>query len=187
LNREQALTTLQFLIGSPILPLVATVGINNKVTFLEKTDSSHFQNSSHAYELDLTLTSDNDHAWRQMHVKSDIFCSAALVLPDKAGRLLNIGGWSLASTQGIRMYTPDGVEGTNGTNDWEENWPALHLQRPRWYPTAIVLTNGSVLVVGGEIGSNLAPEPTLEILPAPAGGPTYLTMDWLLRTDPNNL
>jgi hypothetical protein len=51
----------------------------------------------------------------------------------------------------------------------------------------VVLTNGSVLVVGGEIGSNGAPEPSLEILPAPAGGPTWLFMDWLQRTDPLNL
>lgn len=49
------------------------------------------------------------------------------------------------------------------------------------------MSNGSVLVVGGEHGSNGAPEPTLEILPTPEGGPTYLFMDWLNRTDPNNL
>lgn len=49
------------------------------------------------------------------------------------------------------------------------------------------MPNGSVLVVGGEEGSNGAPIPTLEILPTPAGGPTYLFMDWLERTDPNNL
>lgn len=49
------------------------------------------------------------------------------------------------------------------------------------------MPNGSVLVVGGEQGSNGAPIPTLEILPTPEGGPTWLTMDWLERTDPNNL
>lgn len=49
------------------------------------------------------------------------------------------------------------------------------------------MPNGSVLVVGGEAGSNGAPVPTLEILPTPAGGPTWLFMDWLSRTDPNNL
>ena len=49
------------------------------------------------------------------------------------------------------------------------------------------MANGSILVVGGEVGSNGAPEPTLEILPTPAGGDTYLFMDWLNNTDPNNL
>lgn len=51
----------------------------------------------------------------------------------------------------------------------------------------MVMANGSILVVGGEQGSNGAPEPTLEILPTAAGGPTFLTMDFLQRTDPNNL
>lgn len=49
------------------------------------------------------------------------------------------------------------------------------------------MANGSVLVVGGEVGSNGAPEPSLEILPTPEGGPTWLFLDWLNRTDPNNL
>lgn len=37
------------------------------------------------------------------------------------------------------------------------------------------------------MGSNGAPEPTLEILPRPEGGPTYKFLDYLNRTDPNNL
>lgn len=50
-----------------------------------------------------------------------------------------------------------------------------------------MLNNGSILVVGGELGSNDKPEPSIEILPQPPGGPTYLNMTWLERTDPNNL
>ena len=49
------------------------------------------------------------------------------------------------------------------------------------------MANGTILVVGGESGSNGPPVPTLEILPTPAGGPTVLTMPWLAETDPNNL
>lgn len=50
----------------------------------------------------------------------------------------------------------------------------------------MILTNGSVVVMGGQVGSNAAPTPSLEILPRPAGGyAKYL--DWLARTDPNNL
>lgn len=37
------------------------------------------------------------------------------------------------------------------------------------------------------MGSNGAPEPTLETLPTPEGGPTYKFLDYLNRTDPNNL
>ena len=63
-----------------------------------------------------------------MHPKTDVFCSASLILPDKAARQINVGGWSLQSTYGIRFYTPDGVLGTNSTNDWEENYQELALQ-----------------------------------------------------------
>ena len=69
------------------------------------------------------------------------------------------------------LYTPDGSPGVPGKNDWEENFNAIHLQvrinrtlfldshytslkplqRQRWYPSAVVLNNGSILVVGGEV------------------------------------
>jgi hypothetical protein len=63
-----------------------------------------------------------------MHLKTDVFCSGGLILPDKAGRQINVGGWSLESTYGVRLYTPDGSPGVNGTNDWEENYDELALQ-----------------------------------------------------------
>lgn len=67
-------------------------------------------------------------AYREMHPKTDVFCAATIVLPDKRGRQINVGGWSLESTYGIRFYTPDGAPGVNGTNDWEENYYRLRLQ-----------------------------------------------------------
>lgn len=123
-------------------------------------------------------------AWRPMHVKSDIFCSAGLTLPDKAGRQINIGGWSNSALYGIRFYTPDGTPGVWGTNDWQEDDEAVTLQDGRWYPSAMIMANGSILVVGGEVGSNGPPVPTLEILPKVGG---VLQMEWLQRTDPYNL
>lgn len=95
---------------------------------VEKFGTSEFANSTGAYELDLSLVNQFDLAWREMHVKSDVFCSASIVLPDKGARQLNVGGWSLDSTKGVRLYTPDGSPGVNGTNDWEENFEELHLQ-----------------------------------------------------------
>ena len=177
----------EFLTSSPVVPLISTLGINDKVTFVEKWGTSIYPNSTGAYELDLTLVNDYTKTWREMHVKSDVFCAASLVLPDKAGRQITVGGWSVDSLYGIRLYAPDGSAGVNGTNDWEEDVHVLALQRGRWYPTALVLANGSVLVVGGEHGSNGVPEPTLEILPKPEGGNTSVYLDWLQRTDPNNL
>ena len=143
-----------------------------------------------------------------MHVKTDPWCSASVVLPDKAARILNIGGWTANSTFAIRLYTPDGSPGVNGTNEWEENPAALQLQvrwfsKPhttctvlvlneftiqggRWYSTEIVMANGSVLVVGGESGAGGAPDETLEILPRIPGGSTVVDLDWLAETSPNN-
>ncbi|KAF8129080.1 copper radical oxidase-like protein [Boletus edulis] len=177
----------QFLIGGLVVPLIATVGVNNKVTFLEKSGTSEYANSTGAYELDISLTDNYLLAWREMHVKTDVFCSGSIILPDKGARQINVGGWSLESTYGVRLYWPDGSPGVNGTHDWEENVNELSLQRGRWYPTAMMMSNGSILVVGGETGSNGPPQPTLEILPKPAGGDTFITLDYLQRTDPNNL
>jgi hypothetical protein len=117
-------------------PLLATVGINGKVSFLEKGGTSEFANSTGAYELDLSLVPDFNTAWREMHVQTDVFCSGAVVLPDKAARILNVGGWSLTSTFGIRLYAPDGSPGVNGTNDWEENPGSLQLQVGVAYSTS---------------------------------------------------
>ena len=85
-------------------------------------------NSTGGYELDLSLVPDFSKAWRAMHPKSDVFCSGSLVLPDKGARQINIGGFAAESTFGIRLYTPDGSPGVNGTNDWEENSQELSLQ-----------------------------------------------------------
>lgn len=50
-----------------------------------------------------------------------------------------------------------------------------------------MLPNGSILVIGGETGSNASPQPNLEVLPKPAGGDTVVDLDFLKRTDPYNL
>lgn len=168
------------LLGSaPVIALITTQGRNGKVTFVEKSGTSTTPGSTGAYEYDPSTNT-----FRTMHVKTDVFCSAGLVLPDKVGRQINIGGWSGDSTYGIRLYWPDGSPGKPSVNDWQENFQELALQNGRWYPTAMVMANGSILVVGGENGSNGPPVPTLELLPR-AGG--TLHMEWLERTDPYNL
>ncbi|KAL8907519.1 MAG: hypothetical protein Q9171_005811 [Xanthocarpia ochracea] len=175
----------EMLIGGVCIPLLTTSGVNGKYTFVEKFGTGT-PNSTGAYELDVSQTGNPSAAWRTMNVKTDVFCSASVTLPDKAGRQINIGGWSGDSTFGIRLYWPDGSPGVPGVNNWQENVNELKLQRGRWYPSAMVMTNGSVLVVGGETGSNAPAQPNLEILPRPAGaGVVYC--DWLQRTDPYNL
>jgi len=41
--------------------------------------------------------------------------------------------------------------------------------------------------MGGEIGANASPNLTLEILPRIPGGDMTVFLDWLQRSDPNNL
>ena len=173
----------QFLIGGVIVPLIATPGVNGKVTFLEKWGTGP-PNTTGAYELDLNLLNNFTAAWRPMHVETDVFCSGGLTLPDKVGRQINIGGWANDATYGIRLYWPDGSPGVWGQNDWQENVNEVSLQAGRWYPTPMIMANGSILVVGGEEGSNGAPVPSLELLPKT--GPVVFC-DWLERTDPYNL
>jgi len=175
----------EFLVGGLVIPLIATPAKNGKVTFLEKFGTGP-DNSTGAYELDISMIGQGDAAWRTMHVKSDVFCAAGLTLPDIAARQISVGGWSANSLFGVRLYTPDGSPGTPGTNDWEENGSEISLQVGRWYPSAMIMPNGSILVVGGEDGSNGKAVPNLEILPRPAGG--YVKhCDYLAETDPLNL
>ncbi|KAF8266418.1 hypothetical protein EI94DRAFT_1803121 [Lactarius quietus] len=61
------------------------------------------------------------------------------------------------------------------------------MQSGRWYATTLVLSDGSVLVMGGSNGGSGPGNPTLEIFPSIPGGDTHLFLDWLQRTDPDNL
>ncbi len=170
--------------------------VHGKVTFTEKHGTGE-SNGTGAYELDLAEINNFSSAWREMvGMQTDVFCSAGLILPDKAGRQMTIGGWYGASNFGIRFYWPDGSPGVPGTNEWVEDPGVLTLQVPRWYPSAMVMANGSILIIGGEIASNAAEQPTLELLPA-TGVPdpttisgysnTTVYLDFLQRTAPFNL
>ncbi|KAF1940221.1 galactose oxidase [Clathrospora elynae] len=174
----------EFLVGGPIIPLIAQPGVNGKVSFLEKHGTGE-PNTTGAYEFDPSIGGDIFHAFRELRgIKTDIFCAAGLTMPDRAGRQINIGGWSTDSLFGVRTYWPDGSAGVNGTNDWQEDVNTVKLQRGRWYPTGMVMANGSMLIVGGEDGSNGVPVPNMEILPTV--GPVY-EAQYLRDTDPYNL
>ncbi|KAG0645262.1 WSC domain-containing [Hyphodiscus hymeniophilus] len=173
------------LIGGVTVPLITAQMITGKVTFVEKAGTGN-PNGTGAYELDLSQISNFGNAWRQMTpMKTDVFCSAGLILPDKAGRQLTVGGWNGQSLSGVRLYWPDGSAGKKGTNQWTEDPNNLQLLVPRWYPSAMIMANGSILVVGGEIGNNEAEQPNLEILPKTGGG--TVNLPFLSDTAPFNL
>ena len=197
------------MLNAPVPAILATLGINGKISFLEKFGNSEIPGSTGAYELDISLVDEPGLAWRTMHTQTNTWCSAGVVLPDRAARILNVAGWSDDAAQGLRLYAPDGSLGVNGTNDWEENPNTFRLQvrrrihshsickvlvlngftiqSQRWYPSAVVLSNGSVLVMGGTRGSGGRENPTLEILPQIPGGDTQIYLDFLELTAPNNL
>ena len=176
----------QFIMSSPIIALISSVATNSKIVFVEKFGTSQEPNTTGTYEYDPTFAGDYDNAFRTLHVKTDVFCGASLVLPDKVGRQLNIGGWDADALYGVRLYWPDGSPGVPGKNDWQENYEEIHLQNGRWYPSAMVLANGSILVVGGEVGSNGPPVPTMELLPQVGGliEADYLAETWPYSTYP---
>jgi len=77
-----------------VVPLSTTVGINGKITFVEKAGMGP-PSSTGAYELDPTLVDNFSAAWRTMNgLMIDVFCSAGLTLADKVGRQIIVGGWS---------------------------------------------------------------------------------------------
>ena len=69
-------------------------------------------------------------------------------------------GYILAGVE----YSGECYCGSATSND---GGPAPDGLTGRWCPTAVVMANRSILVVGGKNGSNGAPVPNLEITPKP--------------------
>ena len=166
----EAAGSYSLLIGGVVVPLMTSQTVNGKVTFVEKSGTGE-PNGTGSYELDISQIDNFSSSWRTMTgLQTDVFCSAGLTLPDKAGRQLSVGGWAGSSNFGVRLYLPDGSAGVPGVNEWVENPTRLQLQTPRWYPSAMIMANGSILVIGGEVNNNGNANPTVEILP-PTGPP----------------
>ncbi|KAF2764831.1 hypothetical protein EJ03DRAFT_15408, partial [Teratosphaeria nubilosa] len=92
---------------------------------------------------------------RKLHPKSNTFCAAGAFFPD--GTMINVAGAELISgkvdttqlldgRQALRRYKPGPCDASCDM-DFEVNNDAL--QSTRWYPSAITLGNGDVVVVGG--------------------------------------
>lgn len=188
--------TYSLLIGGKTVPLITGQGINGKVAFIEKGGTG-LGNGTGAYELDLSQINNFENAWREQDEwATDVFCAAGLTLPDRKGRMLTVGGWAGNDLLGVRLWTPDGSAGVKGTGQWKEDVANIQMQRPRWYPSAMIMANGSIFIVGGEVGNNDVAEPTVELFP-PTGpldastrngyADTTVYLDFLERTWPDNL
>ena len=124
-----------------VVPLITTLGVNGKVTFVEKAGTGA-KNSTGSFELDPSKADTFSQAWRTMTgLKTDVFCSASLTLPDKGGRQLNIGGWSGTSTVSrccSMILASNGLKLTCGTivryKDvlaWRVSWNSKHEKLAR--------------------------------------------------------
>lgn len=176
-----------FIMSAPLIPLISVVGINEKIVLVEKHGTSTEANSSGSFEYDPSLAPDYATSFRELGgIETDVFCSASIVLPDKAGRQLNVGGWALESLHGVRFFTPDAELGTPGTNMWEEDIDRVALLDPRWYPTAVIMSNGSILIMAGEDGSDGPMVPSCEVLPHPPGVTAATYLDYLENVEKIN-
>ena len=99
---------------------------------------------------------------------SDVFCAHHVFLPD--GRLMVLGGDHAGShtNSSVHLYDP-----------LSEQWTKLadHMQYGRWYPTSVLLPDGSVLVFSGVSSSPGAGsiDQTIEHLQPPDYSPKTVT------------
>ncbi|PFH46926.1 copper radical oxidase [Amanita thiersii Skay4041] len=130
---------------------------------------------------------------RAIDVVSDSFCASGSFLSN--GTMLSVGGqipgvnFAYNGTTGLRFFEPCD-DPTGNTCQLFEDMENLHLEVPRWYPSALRIPDGSLMIIGGmEIPSNFSnylPQNSIEFFPPKDGGvPRYLPL--LERTVPINL
>ncbi|KAJ3126498.1 hypothetical protein HK098_007480 [Nowakowskiella sp. JEL0407] len=142
---------------------VAVVPKTGKLVFYDRISGGTL--GTHTYEWDYILKQ-----YRELtSPPTDVFCSGGSILPDNAGRILNVGGWAGAGLEKVRFYTGCGTPGVWGTCDgWvEADTNQAKLLLPRWYPTTVTLPNGTIAVLGGTTGMlpGGKPQTTIEFLP----------------------
>ncbi|KAJ3393304.1 hypothetical protein HDU92_007865 [Lobulomyces angularis] len=161
----------EYLVTSPDIPIMAgLVPYSDKVIMTGRASGGPL-NSTHTYEFDYKTLQ-----FRELHEKTEIFCGAGVVLGDNLGRQLTVGGWSVVSLAGVRVFKPSGLKNELQTSDWQEDADILSLQRPRWYPTVVTLANGHIALVGGSISANNDAEPTIEMLPSLGKPPVFVQL-----------
>ncbi len=115
---------------------------------------------------------------------TDMFCSAAAVVPE-TGQILIMGGDSRGhdptqinlgvhdanvfdpATMTVSPLDPDCPVGTVEG----DHICGGHMQFERWYPTAITLANGKIVVLGGQDGQGVGVGTPELYTPVAVGGP----------------
>ena len=130
----------------PLIGIHAVLTPDNKVlTF--GTNTAGQQSGLRYYDVWDPAT--NRHTTLQHVTKVDMFCAVAMVVP-ATGKVMIAGG-DTRPTGNINF----GVSSVNEF-DYRDNSlvksPDGEMQYPRWYPTAVMLADGTILILGGKGG-----------------------------------
>ncbi|CEL60581.1 Galactose oxidase OS=Gibberella zeae (strain PH-1 / ATCC MYA-4620 / FGSC 9075 / NRRL 31084) GN=GAOA PE=3 SV=1 [Rhizoctonia solani AG-1 IB] len=174
------------------------LGMPNQVFVVDKTERNPMQIAGHPAWATLYNT-DTEKA-RGMDIITNSFCAGGNVLGN--GTWLNVGGnqavgpGGATAANGAAPYR--GVDGglsmrfltptADGSAEWIDD-PAQYMTTRRWYPTLETLSDGTMIIIGGNqwggfvngAGQN---NPTYEFFPS-QGGP--VDFELLRKTLPANL
>jgi len=148
--------------GNPIdWPLIAVHAVNTPDGKLLTygTGPTGVQGAQFSYDVwDPSLgTGADSHATLENALGVDMFCGAAVVLPD-SGDVLMPGGDARPlgrTNKGIRDATRFDLESATLAR-------AADMGSPRWYPSVATLPDGDILITGGiDGGGNLVPTPEI--------------------------
>jgi Galactose oxidase-like, Early set domain/Kelch motif len=121
------------------------------------TDKAGQQGGQYVYDVwdPAQGTAASSHLTLTNTTKTDIFCSAQSVL-SATGEVLITGGD--ATVNGVRNYSNEQTEIFSPQDNTIR--PNTGMTYARWYPTALDLTNGEALILGGRQDPNIdAPTP----------------------------
>ncbi|KAF8745815.1 hypothetical protein RHS02_01110, partial [Rhizoctonia solani] len=174
------------------------LGMPNQVFVIDKTERNPMQVAGHPAWATLYDTDTNQA--RAMDIITNSFCAGGNVLGN--GTWLNVGGNQAVGPGGAsapdRAAPYRGVDGglsmrfltpnADGSAEWIDN-PALYMTSRRWYPTLETLSDGTMIIIGGNMwggfvngaGQN---NPTYEFFPSKGGAVDF---ELLRTTLPANL
>ncbi|KAL1914312.1 uncharacterized protein VTP21DRAFT_9005 [Calcarisporiella thermophila] len=179
--------------GVPAMHAVLTT--ESKIVIIDKAEPSEltFPDGTFAWASEYDL---NTNKARPLRLKTNSFCSAGSFLGD--GTLIEFGGDipihdkdtvpADIGFQTVRIFKPC----SDNSCQILENPGGKHMSSNRWYPTAVTLPDGRVLIAGGSTKGQGAVaarynNPTYEIFPRKPGEAPNYELPILRTTIPYNL
>jgi hypothetical protein len=182
-NGTSGVAAMQLVVVSPTLALI-----------VDKVEANPLQINSHPAWGSLFNFETNTAT--PLDIKSNSFCAGGASLSN--GTIVNVGGnpvvdgqWGDSNgIQGIRLFGPCHTADGTGCTIYEDT-AHLQLAAARWYPTAVRIFDGSILVMGGTPAGDFettpqANSPSYEYFPKRGSG-AVINSPLLARTVPANL